>query len=64
VVLRFPDVMFHHHLGQALRVGHTSLFQPPADEVVRIETTNVGPRQNAETIYEMLLSRGSRPPNR
>jgi len=41
---------------------HTTLFQPPADEVVRIDTTNVGPRQNAETIYEMLLSRGFRRP--
>jgi len=37
---------------------HSTLFQPPPDEVVRIDTTNVGPRQNAETIFEILLSRG------
>jgi len=34
------------------------LYQPPADEVVHIDTTEVGPRRNAERIYEMLLSRG------
>ncbi len=40
---------------------HTKLFEPPPDEVARIDTTKVGPTQNAETIYEMLLSRGLRP---
>ncbi len=42
---------------------HTTLFEPPPDEVVRIDTTNVGPRQNAEMIYQMLLSRGFRRPS-
>ena len=41
---------------------HTMLFEPPPNEVVRIDTTNVGPRQNAERIYEILQSRGLRQP--
>ena len=41
---------------------HTRLFEPPPNEVVRIDTTNVGPRQNAERIYEILQSRGFRQP--
>jgi len=40
----------------------TKLYQPPADEVVHIDTTEVGPRDNAERIYETLLSRGLRQP--
>lgn len=40
----------------------TRLFQPPPDEVVQIDTTNISSRQNAETIYELLRSRGFRPP--
>jgi hypothetical protein len=40
----------------------TKLFQPPPEEVVHIDTTNIGPRQNAETIYKMLRRRGFRPP--
>lgn len=40
----------------------TRLFQPPPEEVAHIDTTNIGPRQNAEGIYEMLRSRGFRPP--
>ncbi len=40
----------------------TKLFQPPPEEVVHIDTTTIGPRQNAETIYEILRRRGFRPP--
>jgi hypothetical protein len=39
------------------------LFQPPPEEVVHIDTTNIGPRHNAEMIYEILLGRGYRPPS-
>ncbi|HEV2069184.1 MAG TPA: site-specific integrase [Acidimicrobiales bacterium] len=38
----------------------TRLLQPPPEEVIQLDTTNVGPRQNAEAIYETLLSRGLR----
>ena len=41
----------------------TKLFQPPPDEVVHIDTTNIRPKQNAESIYEMLRSRGFQPPS-
>jgi hypothetical protein len=40
----------------------TRLFQPPSADAVHIDTTNVGPGQSAEIIYEVLLSRGSRRP--
>ncbi len=40
----------------------TKLFQPPPDEVVHIDTTKIRPKQNAESIYEMLCMRGFRPP--
>ena len=36
----------------------TILFQPPPEETVHIDTTKIGPRENAATIYEVLLSRG------
>lgn len=39
----------------------TKLFQPPTEEVVHIDTTEVDPRRNAERIYENLLNRGLRP---
>ncbi len=39
---------------------HTKLFRPPAGEVVHIDTTKIGPHQNAERIYEGLVSRGFR----
>jgi len=39
----------------------TKLFQPPAEEVVHVDTTEVNPRRNAERIYEILLNRGFRP---
>ncbi len=42
----------------------TRLFEPPPEEVVHIDTTEVGPRPNAQTIYELLLSRGLRRPSR
>lgn len=38
----------------------TRLLQPPPEEVIHLDTTNVGARQNAEAIYETLLSRGLR----
>lgn len=38
----------------------TRLLQPPPEEVVHLDTTNVGARQNAEAIYETLLNRGLR----
>jgi hypothetical protein len=41
---------------------NTKLFQPPPDEVVHIDTTRIGPRENAERVYELLLSRGLRRP--
>ncbi len=41
----------------------TKLFQPPPDEVLHIDTTDIRPEQNAESIYEMLSVRGFRPPS-
>ncbi len=38
----------------------TKLFQPPPEEVAHLGTTTVGPRENAEKIYEILLKRGFR----
>lgn len=38
----------------------TRLLQPPPEEVVHLDTANVVHRQNAEVIYETLLSRGLR----
>ena len=37
---------------------HTRLFQPPPEDVIQLDTTRVGPRQNALTIYETLIARG------
>ena len=39
----------------------TRLFQPPAAEVVHLDTTAIDPRRNAEAIHEILLARGLRP---
>jgi hypothetical protein len=41
---------------------NTKLFQPPQEDVAYLDTTRVGPRENAERIYEMLLNRGLRRP--
>jgi len=38
------------------------LFQPPDGEVVNIDTTKISPRENADAIYEVLVSRGFRQP--
>ncbi len=38
----------------------TMLFQPPDDEVLRIDTTSTPPSVNAETIRDELLQRGLR----
>jgi hypothetical protein len=37
---------------------HTTLFQPPSEEVMHVDTTKIDARQNAETIYETLIGRG------
>ncbi|HEV3166618.1 MAG TPA: hypothetical protein VGZ22_21515, partial [Isosphaeraceae bacterium] len=37
---------------------NTKLFQPPPDEVVQVDTTQLKPMQNAEAIYHALVSRG------
>lgn len=42
---------------------HTKLFQPPPEEAVHLDTTNTGPRQNAEIIYKTLLERGFQQPS-
>jgi shikimate kinase len=36
----------------------TRLFQPPPDEVIHVDTTDVDARQNAEAIYRTLVARG------
>jgi adenylylsulfate kinase-like enzyme len=41
----------------------TELFQPPTAEAIHLDTTEVEARQNAETIYEALISRGLAPPD-
>ena len=35
----------------------TVLFQPPTDEVIRLETTEITAEQNARKIYDTLISR-------
>ena len=39
---------------------NTTLFEPPAGEVLRIDTTTAEPRANAEHIHEALRERGLR----
>jgi hypothetical protein len=36
----------------------TKLFQPPSEEVLHVDTTEIDARRNAETIYETLIGRG------
>ena len=48
--------------GYRRYMHEAKLFQPPEGEAVRIDTTTIGARQNAERIYEVLKSRGFRPP--
>jgi hypothetical protein len=36
----------------------TRLFQPPSEEVVHLDTTDIDARQNAATIHETLIGRG------
>jgi predicted kinase len=36
---------------------HVQLFEPPPEEVVHLDTTEVNARQNAEAIYDTLVSR-------
>jgi hypothetical protein len=48
--------------GYRLHRNITKLFQPPPEEVVQIDTTSTGPRENAELIYQILLTRGLRRP--
>ena len=46
--------------------GHrlsTDLFQPPADEVIHLDTTEATPADNAQRIHQALRERGyARPP--
>ena len=49
-----PDGYLHHGYS-------TKLFQSPPEEMVRSDTTNIAPKENAMRIYEVLLSRGLRP---
>jgi hypothetical protein len=37
---------------------NTRLFQPPSEEVMHVDTTDIDARQNAEKIYEALIGRG------
>ena len=48
--------------GYRLHRKITKLFQPPPQEVTQIDTTSTGPRENAELIYQILLTRGLRRP--
>ena len=41
---------------------HTTLFQPPADDVVHLDTTTTPPEENARVIHEVLVARGFQPP--
>ena len=36
------------------------LFQPPADEVIYLDTTDISPARNAERIHDALIERGLR----
>ncbi len=40
----------------------TKLFKPSPGETLHVDTTTITPRQNAETIYKMLLWSGLRSP--
>ncbi len=40
-----------------------TLFQPPPDEVIHLDTTETSPDENAQAIYDALVARGlERPP--
>ncbi len=39
----------------------TKLLQPPSEEVMHVDTTEIDARLNAETIYETLIGRGLEP---
>ena len=41
---------------------HTTLLEPPADEVVHLDTTTIEPATNADTVFRALVERGYRPP--
>ena len=41
---------------------NVELFDPPPAVTVTVDTTTITPRENAETIYQVLLDRGFRPP--
>jgi hypothetical protein len=40
---------------------HVTLFQPPPEDVLHIDTTDVEPAQSAQSIHEALIERGLRP---
>ncbi len=48
--------------GYRLHRQHTTLFQPPPEEVIHLDTTDVGFDENAQTIYDALVGRGLQPP--
>jgi adenylylsulfate kinase-like enzyme len=37
---------------------HTELFQPPAEELLVVDSTTTDPSDNAQTIYEALVGQG------
>lgn len=42
--------------------AQTVLFQPPADEVLRLDTTKISAEHNARKIYDTLIARGLQHP--
>ena len=44
--------------GYRLHRRRTVLLDPPAAEVLRLDTTEDSPQRNAETIYNKLVDRG------
>jgi hypothetical protein len=47
--------------GYRLHRLHTELFRPPPADVAHVDTTDVGPIENAKMISEVLLGRGLKP---
>ena len=47
---------------EGYRWWRPTLLQPPADEVLHLDTTATEPARNAETILDVLVGRGLRRP--
>jgi shikimate kinase len=47
--------------GYRLHRQHIKLFQPPVEELFRVDTTQTPPGSNAQIIYEELIKRGLKP---